>query len=102
MIFEVDINESSISPEICSKKVLYPLNEIINIDSEEDIDINNKIKPSIENDDVNLYEGWVLKKFEDEDENEYPSTRGKTEYNTNIYYDGDELNEEEERLIMED
>jgi hypothetical protein len=41
MISEVDINDNS---EICSKKDLHPSNEIDNADSEEDVDINNKIK----------------------------------------------------------
>jgi hypothetical protein len=39
MISEVNINDNS---EICSEKVLS--NEDDNIDSEEDVDINNKIK----------------------------------------------------------
>jgi hypothetical protein len=43
----------------------------------------------------------VVKKFEDEYGNEYPITGGKTGYDASVYYD-DELNEEEERLIMED
>jgi hypothetical protein len=44
----------------------------------------------------------VLKKFLDENGNEYPITGGKTEYDAQVYYDDDdELNEEEERLIME-
>jgi hypothetical protein len=72
MISEVEINESSISLEICSKKDLYPLNEVDNSDTEEDVDINNKIKRTRENEDVNVYKGQVLKKFEDENGNEYP------------------------------
>jgi hypothetical protein len=50
---------------------------------------------------VNVYEGHVLNKFEDEDGNEYPTTGGKTGYDASVYYDDDELNEEEERLITE-
>jgi hypothetical protein len=80
---------------------LYSLNEIENICSKEDIDINNKIKQSRENDDVNVYKRRVLNEFEDEHGSEYPITGGKTEYDANVYYD-DELNEEEERLIIED
>jgi hypothetical protein len=99
MTFEVDINDNS---EICSEKVLYPQNEGDNTDSEKDVDINNKIKRTRENKNVNGYKGVVLKKFLDEYGNEYPITGGKTGYNTHVYYDDDELNEEEERLIMED
>jgi hypothetical protein len=98
MISEVDINDNS---EICSKKDLYPSNKIDSVDSEEDVDINNKIKRTRENEDVNVCKG-VLKKFEDEYGNEYLITGGKTGYDTDVKYDNDELNEEEERLIMED
>jgi hypothetical protein len=100
MISEVDINDNS---EICSEKDLYPSNKIDNIDSEEDVDIYNKIKRTREKDDVNVYQGQILKKFEDEFENKYSTTGGKTWYDTNVYCDeDDELNEEEERLIMEE
>jgi hypothetical protein len=75
MISEVDINDNS---EICSKKVLYPLNEDENTDGEEDVDINNKIKRTREDEDVNSYKGVVLKKFLDENGNEYPISGGKT------------------------
>jgi hypothetical protein len=99
MISEVDINDNS---DISSKKVLYSPDEINKTDSEEDVDINNKIKQSEENDNMNVCKGGVLK-FEDEYENEYPSTGGKNGYDTSVNYnDDDELNEEEERLIMED
>jgi hypothetical protein len=63
IISEVDINDNS---EFCSKNDFYSSNEIDNIDSEEDVDINNKIKRTRENEDVNGYKGVVLKKFEDE------------------------------------
>jgi hypothetical protein len=99
MISEVDINDNS---EICSKKVLFPPNEVDNTDSEEDVDINKKIKRTRENKDVNVYKGCVLKKFLDENGNEYPITGGKTGNYCSVYYDDDELNEKEERLIMED
>jgi hypothetical protein len=97
---EVYINDNS---EICSKNVLYPSNEVDNKDSEEDVDINNKIKKTRENEDVNVYEGRVLK-FLDENGNEYPITGGKTGNDGSVYYedDDDELNEEEEILIMDD
>jgi hypothetical protein len=49
MISEVDINDNS---EICSEKVLYPPNEDDNTDSEEDVDTNNKIKRTREDEDV--------------------------------------------------
>jgi hypothetical protein len=64
IISEVDINDNS---EICSKKNLYPSNEVDNVDSEEDVDIDNKIKQIRENDDVNVYKGLLLKNYEDED-----------------------------------
>jgi hypothetical protein len=99
MISEVDINDNS---DICSKNVFYLPDEINNIDSEEDIDINNKIKRTRENEDMNAYKGRVLKKFEDKYGNEYPTAGGKTGYEARVYYDDDNLNEEEKRLIMED
>jgi hypothetical protein len=68
-----------ISREIYFKKVLFPRNEINNnIDSEKDIDINSKIKRSRKDDYVNVCKERVLKRIEDEDENEYLTTGGKT------------------------
>jgi hypothetical protein len=99
MISEVDINDNS---EFCSKNDLYPSSEIDNTDSEEDVDINNKIKRTREDEDENACKRVVFKKFLDENGKEYPITGGKTGYNAPVYYDDDELNEEEERLIMED
>jgi hypothetical protein len=91
MITEVDINDVSISP------------------SDEDINIDSKIKRTREDDNtideaVNK-KGRVLKKFEDENDRVYPLTGGKTGYDASSFFDdenSDELNEEEERLIMED
>jgi hypothetical protein len=52
---------------------------------------------------MNDYKVRILKKFEDEYGNEYPTTGGKTGYDASVYYDDDnEFNEEVERLIMED
>jgi hypothetical protein len=87
MISEVDLNDNS---EICSKKILYQLNEVDNTESDENIDISNKIKRIKENDDVNICKGCVLKKFEDEFGNEYPAIGGKTGYDACMYYDNDD------------
>jgi hypothetical protein len=95
MISEVDINDVSISPS----------DEIENIESDEDINIDNKIKRSREDDETDNKKGIVLKKFLDENGREYPLTGGKTGYDARVFFDdedSDELNEEEEMLIMED
>jgi hypothetical protein len=95
MISEVDINDVSISQD----------DEIENIESDEDINIDSKIKRSREDDKIDDMKGIVLKKFLDENGREYPLTGGKTRYDARVFFDdedSDELNEEEERLIMED
>jgi hypothetical protein len=81
MICEVDINDNT---DICSNKDLYPSNKIDNTDNEEEVDINNKIKRTRENEDVNGYKGVVLKKFEDENGNKYPTTGGKSKYHASV------------------
>jgi hypothetical protein len=95
MLSEVDINNVSISPD----------DEIENIESDEDVNIDNKIKRSRKEDKTDNRKGIVLKKFLDENGKEYPLTGGKTGYDARVFFDdedSDELNEQEERLIMED
>jgi hypothetical protein len=83
MISEVDINDVSISQ------------------SDEDINIDSKIKRNRKDDDI-IYEaenkkGIILKKFFDENDIEYPLTGGETGYASVFFHDenSDELNEEE-------
>jgi mannitol-specific phosphotransferase system IIBC component len=67
MLSEVDINDVSISPD-----------EIENIESDEGINIDKKIKRSREEDNRDNKKEIVLKKFLDENGREYPLTGGKT------------------------
>jgi hypothetical protein len=83
MISEVDINDVSISPD----------DEIENIESDEDINIDTKIKRSREDSETNDMKGIVLKKFLDENGREYPLTGGMTGYDARVFFDDEDSDE---------